>query len=125
MTIPHIAKIDAYYTRLLRRVVGVKASFYCRALNTEVYNRASRPKLPSQTPSDMQFRMMHEVFNSSRSEAHQPVAFNTAHKDRIFNQGRRRGMQFPYWVEVMTKQYFPTFGSHQTTPLSRKVGTKQ
>ena len=122
MTTPHIAKIDAYYIRFLRRIVGIKASFYSRVPNTEVYNQAGRPKLPSGTLSDMQFKMMYEVFNSPRTEAHHSVVFNAAHKDRILNQGRRRGMQFPYWVEVMSKQYFPniwTSPDHTAYPQSR------
>ena len=47
LTTPHLKRIDAYYIRFLRRVIGIKASFYSRIPNTEVYNRAQRPKLPS------------------------------------------------------------------------------
>ena len=107
LTTPHIKKIDAYYIRFLRRVVGIKASFYSRIPNTEVYNLANRPKLPSQTLNDIQFKMMVEVFNAPRTEIFHSVVFCASHKDRILSQGRRRGMQFPYWIEFMSKQYFP------------------
>ena len=105
LTTPQLQKIDACYLRFLRRVIGIQASFYSRTPNTEVYNRAGRPKLPSYSLSDIQFRMMAEVFNSDRSEVFHSVVFNIAHKDRILNRGRRRGMQFPYWLEVCSKQY--------------------
>ena len=42
-----------------------------------------------------------------RKEVYHSVVFGSAHKDRILSQGRRRGMQFPYWVEVVSRQYFP------------------
>ena len=107
LTTPQINRIDAFYIRFLRRVVGIKASFYSRIPNTEVYNRAQRPKLPSEYIGDSQFKMLHEVFNSPREEVHHSVVLCSSYKDRILFQGRRRGMQFPYWVEVMCKQYFP------------------
>ena len=107
LTTPHIKKIDAYYIRFLRRVIGIKASFYSRIPNTDVYNLANRPKLPSQTLNDIQFKTMVEVFNAPRTEIFHSVVFCASHKDRILSQGRRRGMQFPYWIEFMSKQYFP------------------
>ena len=122
LTTPQLQKIDAYYLRFLRRVVGIKASFYSRTPNTEVYNRAGRPKLPSYSLNDIQFKMMAEVFNSDRSEVIHSVVFNAAHKDRILNQGRRRGMQFPYWLEVCPKQYFPSIWhspDHTAYPQTR------
>ena len=107
LTTPHLKRIDAFYIRSLRSLIGIKASFYARIPNTDVYSQARRPKLPSQSLSDTQFKMMQEVFLSDMSEISQSVVFNAAYKDRIHNQGRRRGMQFPCWVEVVSKQYFP------------------
>ena len=107
LTTPHMKRIDAFYIRFLRRVVGIKASFYSRIPNTEVYNQARRPKLPTQSLNDIQFKMMKEVFLSDMSDIPHSVVFNASYKDRIHNQGRRRGMQFPYWVEVVSKEYFP------------------
>ena len=55
---------------------------------------------PSQTLSDAQFKMMKELFNAPRREIFHSVVFCAWHKDRILSQGRRRGMQFPYWIEL-------------------------
>ena len=48
---------------------------------------------------------MKDVFHSDMSEILHPVLFKTeiVYKTR----GRRRGMQFLYWVEVVSKQYLP------------------
>ena len=43
----------------------MKASFYSRTPNTEVYNVAGRPQLPSYSLGDVQFKMMAEVVNSA------------------------------------------------------------
>ena len=107
LTTPHLKRIDAFYIRFLRRVVRIKASYYSRIPNVEVYEQAHRPRLPSHLLSDMQYKMMREVFLAPRKEVYHSVVFGSAHKDRILSQGRRRGMQFPYWVEVVSRQYFP------------------
>ena len=107
LTTPLMHRIDAYCLRFLRRVLGIKASYYSRIPNSEVYNKARRPKLPAQTLSDAQYKMMKEVFLSDMSDIPHSVVFNAAYKDRISNQGKRRGRPVPYWVEVMASQYFP------------------
>ena len=107
LTTPLMHRIDAYCLRFLRRVVGIKASYYSRIPNSEVYNKARRPKLPAQTLSDAQNKVMREVFLSDMSDIPHSVVFNAAYKDRINNQGKRRGRPLPYWVEVMASQYFP------------------
>ena len=42
-----LKRIDAFYIRFLRRIVGIKASFYSRITNNEVWRRARYPKKPS------------------------------------------------------------------------------
>ena len=44
LTEGHLNQIDALYFRFLRRIVGIKASYYSRILNSEVYQQADRPK---------------------------------------------------------------------------------
>ena len=103
LTMPYIKRIDAYYIRFLRRVVGVKASYYPRIPNTEVHNRAHIPKLPSQTLNDIQLKMMKKLLMHPELKCF--TRWSSAHKDRVLSQGRRRGMQFPDWIELMSKQY--------------------
>ena len=40
-------KVDPYYIRFLRRIVGIKASFYPRITNHTVWQRAGYPRKPS------------------------------------------------------------------------------
>ena len=58
-----------------------------------------------------------------RSETTHNVIFGPAFKDRIllkFLKGRRRGMQFPYWVEVYSSGFFPQVKpDHTANPNSR------
>ena len=56
--------------------------------------------------------MLREVFSQNMESPASNVVFCTGLKDRIFTQGRRRGMQFPYWIEVMIKRYYPDLSNH-------------
>ena len=117
LTTPLLKRIDAFYYRFLRRVVGIKASYYSRITNLEVWHKARDPKLPSETLHKLQLTMMREVFTQPRTDITHSVVFGSAFKDRILSQGRRRGMQFPYWIEVMCKRYFPKEFAQDHTAL--------
>ena len=41
-----LKRIDAFYHRFRRRILGVKASCYSRVSNQEVWDKARRPQLP-------------------------------------------------------------------------------
>ena len=51
----HFAKLDAWYFTLLRRVLGIKASYYSRIPSKEVWTQAGKPRLPSQLVLAEQF----------------------------------------------------------------------
>ena len=61
---------------------------------------------------------MIRVFNAPREEPFHNVVFCAAHKDRILATGRRRGMQFPYWLETIAKNNYPEewLPDHTATP---------
>ena len=107
LTDKDLKRIDGFWFRFLRRIVGIKASFYSRVSNAEVYRKAGNPEKPSVTLQRFQFRTMVEVFKSPLTTPLHNVVFASAYKDRILNTGRRRGMQFPYWLEVITKRNYP------------------
>ena len=95
LTDKDLKRIDGQFYRFLRRAIGIKASYYSRISNADVWSQASRPHRPSET-----IKTSHNV------------VFCAGLKDRIFTQGRRRGMQFPYWIEVMIKRYYPDLSNH-------------
>ena len=45
----HFASIDGWYSKYLRRCMGIKASYYSHIPNKAVWIKAGRPTLPSQT----------------------------------------------------------------------------
>ena len=103
----HLKRIDAFYIRFLRRVVKIKASYYSRITNDEVYRRAGGPKLPSDTMSQQQLKILQQVFNSQPENPLHHVVLSPAYKDRIQATGRRRGGKIPYWIEITTQRHFP------------------
>ena len=107
LTTPQLRRIDAQYLRFLRRSIGIKASYYSRIPNQEVWRQAGHPTLPSGRLHWVQYKRFVAVFQSDMQDPIHNVVFNSPYKDRILNQGRRKGMQFPYWIEVMSQRYFP------------------
>ena len=101
-----LKRVDAYYIRFLRRIVGIKASHYSRIPNNEVWRRARYPKKPSEFLLRKQTKLLEQVFLASDHDPLKNVVFNTGYKDRIKTTGRRRGGKIPYWIEVTTQRHF-------------------
>ena len=116
LTPPMLKKIDGQYYRFLSRVVGVKASYYSRVTNAAVWEKAGSPRTPSQFLFEAQYKMFVNVFLQDRNSPTHSVVFGANHKDRIILKGRRRGMQFPYWVDVYSKRFFPNLKPDHTSP---------
>ena len=77
----------------------MKASYYSKITNVEVYRRAGRPKKPSDTLQKLQKNMLKQVFDAQETDPLHHVVFSPALKDRIQATGRRRGGKIPYWLE--------------------------
>ena len=112
LTDKQLKKIDGQFYRFLRRAIGIKASYYSRTTNQDVWTQASRPNRPSESIRITQYKMLHEVYSAPQDNPIHNVVFCAGYKDRILTQGRRRGMQFPYWIEVMVKRYHPELSDH-------------
>ena len=112
-----LKKIDGQYYRFLRRSIGIKASFYSRVTNKDVWEQAGKPVPASELLNWNQYKTLIEVFQQDRTQPTHSSIFCSAFKDRIVAQGRRRGMQFPYWIDTTTRRHFPQITDH--TALSR------
>ena len=112
-----LKKIDGQYYRFLRRSIGIKASFYSRVTNRDVWEQAGKPVPASELLNWNQYKTLIEVFQQDRTQPTHSSIFCSAFKDRIVAQGRRRGMQFPYWIDTTTRRHFPQITDH--TALSR------
>ena len=107
LTTKMLARIDGQYYRFLRRAIGIKASYYSRVTNQSVWEQAGQPELPSERLNYLQYKLTVQIYGSHRSDPMHNVVFASAFKDRILTTGRRRGMQFPYWIEVYSRRFFP------------------
>ena len=107
LTTKMLARIDGQYYRFLRRAIGIKASYYSRVTNQSVWEQAGQPELPSERLNYLQYKLIVQIYGSHRSDPMHNVVFASAFKDRILTTGRRRGMQFPYWIEVYSRRFFP------------------
>ena len=106
LTDKRLQQIDGYYFRFLRRIVGIKASFYSRTPNSEVYQIAGKPRLPSELLNSLQYKQVVEVFSAQITDPVHNVVFASALKDRITQTGKRRGRSIPYWLPTTTKRFF-------------------
>ena len=120
LTDKYIKKIDAVYYRFLRRIVGIKASFYSRVSNNDVWRRAQYPQRPSDRLSKLQFTMLKDVFQAPMEDPLHNVVFSSAYRDRIQVRGRHRGRRKAYWLETTTQVYFPH--AHSPHPGSGILG---
>ena len=107
LTEKHVAKVDAYYLRFLRRIVNIKASYYSSVTNHVVWRTAQYPRKPSSFLHNSQTKLLEAVFTSNVSDPFHNVVFSPAFKDRIVVTGRRRGMKMPYWIETTTQRHYP------------------
>ena len=105
-------RIDGFWFRFFRSIVGIK-----RITNEEVYRKANTPEKPSTTLLYTQHKTTVQVFQAPPSDPTRSVVFASSFKDRILYQGKRRGMQFPCWIEVQTRHLFPDCWNHTATPL--------
>ena len=104
---------EALNPKTLRRIVGIKASYYSRVTNQAVLERAGNPRLPSQTLNKLQLKLLHCVFKADPIEPVHHVVFSPALKDRIQCTGKRRGGTIPYWIETTTQRHYPeTWTNH-------------
>ena len=104
----HLKRADAHYIRFLWRIVGVKASYYSRKTNVEVYRRAGEPRRPMDTLHKLRLKMLQHVYTAPLRDPLFHVAFSTALKNRIQVTGRRQGGKIPYWLEITTHKHFPS-----------------
>ena len=77
LTPKQLHRIDGQYFRFLRRAIGIKASFYSRIPNREVWTQALKPTLPSQTLSYRQYQHFVRVLQQNMEEPTHNVLFGS------------------------------------------------
>ena len=100
----HHRTLDAWYFKYLRRVVGIKASYFSHISNYKVWVAAAKPSLPSQLLLQQQFQLLHHAMTTPPGDPMHHVVFAPAFKDRIrFTKSVHRGHPARYWFEVSTQ----------------------
>ena len=107
LTPKHMKRINGVYFRFLRRIVGIKASYYSRISNHVVWRKANYTQRPSDRLHNLQYKMLYQVFTSPLEDPIQNVVFSSAYRDRIVFKGRHRGRKRPYWLETTTQTHVP------------------
>ena len=62
LTDKQLHRIDDYFIRFLRKIVGIKASYYSRISNEIEMEKARHPELPSQTLYEAQYNFMRSFY---------------------------------------------------------------
>ena len=107
----HLKRIDAFYYRFLRRIMGIKASFLSRITNNDVWRRARYSRKPSSFLNNAQSKLLSTVFLTQDQDPVHRVVFSPGFKGRIQSMGRRRGGKLSYWIEVTTYMFYKDFGT--------------
>ena len=111
----HFAKIDSWFYRYLRRAIGVKASYYSRITNRNVWERAGRPTLPSQSVLSLQFRQLIECLATPPDDPLYHVIFSPGYKDRVgIQKNSKRGPPPPHWLGLITSKVMEAFNQQVT-----------
>ena len=98
----HFAKVDSWFFAHLRRVLGIKASYYSHITNKEVWLQAGRPVVPSQMVLAAQFRLLLSSLNASPQEPMHHVAFSPGLKDRVScYKNHKTGPPPPHWLSLV------------------------
>ena len=105
--VPKVEKV-----KYLGSVLRIKAAYYSRIPNTEVWERAGRPHRAGDILNATQHKMLVEVYSHSMESPLHNVVFCSALKDRIMSQGRRRGKPIPYWLNTIVKRHYPNLSDH-------------
>jgi hypothetical protein len=98
----HFKLIDGYYFRLLRRVLGIPASYISRVSNFTVWQRAGKPTTASQIVLKQQTEILLEVLATPPDDPYHHVIFSSAYRDRIAaTQKTTRGRPSQHWLHNM------------------------
>ena len=108
LTPKNMHRINGVYFRFLKRIAGIKASYYSRVSNHVVWREANYLQRPLDRLYNLQYKMMYRVFTSPIWKTHYITWwFSSANRDRIVIKGRHKGRKRPYWLETTTQTFFP------------------
>ena len=109
----HFKTLDGWFFGYLRRVVGIKHSFYSRISNVRVWKFMGRPQLRSQKLLHNQVQTLTEITTIPSTDPKHHVVFSPGLQDRIeFTKFSHRGHPRPCWYEIVSKQAITVLNSY-------------
>ena len=112
----HFKKLDSWYFSYLRRVIGVKASYYSRICNTTVWKSANHPTLLSQLVLSQQFQLLVGSVRAPSSSPLHHVIFSRGYRDRSQMQKKKqRGKPPRQWLGLTTKRALESLSQEVTS----------
>ena len=98
----HFRRLNSFFFRLLRRVVGVKAAYISRVSNITVWELAGHPTTPAQIILQQQTKLLLKCLATPPNDPFHHVVFCSALRDRIeCNKKSSRGRPPPHWLSLM------------------------
>ena len=93
----HFRRLNSFYFRLLRRVVGVKASYISRVSNIKVWELAGRPTTPAQIILQQQTKLLLTCLATPPNDPFHHIVFCSA----LQLKKSYRGRPPPHWLSLM------------------------
>ena len=115
LTTPQLKRLNGFFFGDLRRVIGIKAAYFSRITNHTVWYQAGYPRRPSDLLLKLERKCMSRVYQTAPHEPVYSVVFQEPYKDRIKQQGRRRGRQIAYWAETTARRHFKEIYDHSAS----------
>ena len=107
----HLRPIDSWYFNYLRRVVGIKASYYSRISNRTVWIKANKPVIPSQELMAYQFKLL-----TPTDDPCHHVMFAPGYPDRVgIQRNSKRGPPPPHWLGLTSQRALTFFAQDVTS----------
>ena len=112
----HLKQIDSWYFNYLRRVVGIKASYYSRIPNKAVWIKANKPATPSQTLMSAQFKLLTESILTPTDDPFHHSMFSPGYTDRVgIQRNSKRGPRPPHWLGLTSQRALTYFAQDAPT----------
>ena len=91
LTDKYLDRIDIFFFRFLRRIVGIKTSYYSRINNHGMRRTANYSKKSSEKMHKTQYKMLNEIFFADIDNPMHNMVFASNFRDRIRIIGYKGG----------------------------------
>ena len=102
MTLKNNNRIDAWQARQLRRVIGIKASYYSRTTNDIVLKQADTTTFSQQILAN-QIKYLGRILRAEDHETIKTITLTKSRNYRTLDSHRRKGHPRAHWLPTLTQ----------------------